>query len=355
MCNYSEQLSIILNSNLSDEFYHSLGSTALLDAIYIFGISPLACVGFIFNFGSFLLLCFSKQLKSNLLYKYLTVYTLNNCGICLLMSLSVLTLSPRYYPLYLSIYSRVQKCILLKMLYLTLYCVNRVLEILILLQRLANFNSSFLKFRAFNVLVYLCILCTCTALNVPFLQTIKSDEQICTELSAFKRTLEFTVCQGSDFYDSSLGYAIRSVALFIQECITLFVEIAMSILLIVYFRRFLAKRHLFGPNVDIHHQTTTATNSVRHFTESMHELSFRKATWTITEFSISSVMLNTLNFVILLVIVQLTNEVTISFIALFAVMAVITKPFLTIFLLVKIDKHFRHFIRDKLGKYAFWK
>ena len=351
MCNSSEQLSDILNSNLNDAFYRTLGSTRLLDAIYIFGISPLACVGLVFNVASFLLLCFSKQLKSNLLYKYLTVYTLNNCGICLLMSLSVLTLSPRYYPLYLSIYSRVQKCILLKMLYLTLYCVNRVLEILILLQRLANFNSSFLKFRASNILVYLCILCACTALNVPFLQMVKSNEQICTDLEAFKQTLAFTVCQNTEFYDTTFGYVIRSLALLCRECLTLCVEISMSILLIVYFRRFLASRKIIAPIV-INHLTDSAENisSAR-----QHDFSFRKTTYIITQFSISSVILNSLNFALLLIIVQLTDQVVISFVALFVVLTVIAKPFLTIILLFKIDRHFRHFIKDQFRKCVFWK
>ena len=357
MCNYSEQLSDVLNSNLSDAFYLSIGSNKLLDAIYIFGISPLACIGLIFNISCFILLCFSKQLKNNLLYQYLTVYTFNNIGLCFLLSLSVLSVSPRYYPWYLSVFSRIHKCILTRFLYLAIYFSNRILEILILVQRLANFNAVFSKFKSFNIIVYLFfIVCTCVAISLPFLQKVKSDEKICNDLEKFeqilqfKQTFEFNVCENYPFNDTLLGIIIKSIAVLCREFLTLCVEIVISILLIVYFRRFLANRQTIVP---------VTMNDCAHFNGRIsvarhHELSFRKTTFYITQFSISSLILNSLNFGLLLFLTEITSQVTINLVGIFVVLTVISKPFLTIILLFKIDKHFRHFIRDKLGQYFLW-
>ena len=353
MCNYSEQLSDILNSNLSDAFYFSLGSTELLDAIYIFGISPLACVGFFFNFGSFLLLCFSKQLKNNLLYKYLIAYTFNNCGICLLLSLSVLSVSPRYYPWYLSVFSRIHKCILTKILYLTIYSVNRVLEILILLQRLANFNSFFQKFKTFNILVYSIILCTCAALNVPFLQMVKSDDQIRNDLEKFKHTFEFNVCANNQLHDTLFGIISRSISVVCQDLLSLCVEIGMTILLIVYFKRFLAIKRRLAPFVKNYVDTNALEHTISDI--SNHQVSFRKTTSIITHFSLSSLVLNVLNFVLMLIIIELNSHVKINLVGLCVVLTAISKPFLTIILLFKIDKKIRNSINKKLRRYGFLK
>ena len=188
-------------------------------------------------------------------------------------------------------------------------------------------------------------MCTCLALNIPFFQMSKPDKQICNDLEKFKQTLVFNVCENNDFIDITLlGILIKSFSVFCREFLTLCVEIALSILLIVYFRRFLASRQTIVPIPAIH-RTTSAERNI-YLNARNHELA--KATYIITQFSISSVILNTLNFGLLVFFTGINSTVTSNLLGVFAVLTIISKPFLTIILLFKIEKNFIHFIRDKL-------
>ena len=143
MADYKIQLDSLLESNQSELFLWSIGSTRLVDSFYLFAVSPLAFVGFAFNTFAFIILLRGKERHTDLLHKYLFVYVLNNALMCLLTSLDWLSMSPRYSPWFFSVFARIHRCILLTMFFIILLTINRALEVLIICQRLANFRAVF--------------------------------------------------------------------------------------------------------------------------------------------------------------------------------------------------------------------
>ena len=145
MADYRVALDDMLQSNLSELFYQSLGSTPLSDTLYMFVISPLAFVAFVMNMVSFVLIIGSDELKCNLIYKYLVLYAFNNSVFCLLISASFCTLAFRYFPWSFSLFSRVHRCYILNFVVISFVIVNKVLEILIICHRLSLFKAMFRK------------------------------------------------------------------------------------------------------------------------------------------------------------------------------------------------------------------
>ena len=351
-----EELASILRSNLSETFLLDLGSTWIVDNLNLFVISPLAFVGFVFNLLSFTLLAINKTINSVTLYRFIIAYAFNNTFICLILSSSFASLSARYFvsSLFFSTYARIHRCVLFHYVTTTLYFVGKLLEILIICDRLANFNMQPFKrlLVAFSSLRNIpFVYAACALINLPyhFYRQAKTDDQLVNDLAGFNRTHTIYYCQRAAFMSTSIGMSLIYVALFLRDCLTLGTEIVLSIGLVVTFRRFLANKLVICPrtlNLNIR-PLAVASVAIPVANREARSKSFRKTTFVISNFAIFSILANTCTLALYMIItVSYVNLVTV-YVLFLTMLVMITKPFVTIFVIVKLDKNFKfgHLLR----------
>ena len=193
MSNYSILLEALLSrSNESEAFYAKMGSTLVLEYIFMCVISPVSVVGFALNIAALVVLQRRRRgdrPAASFLQNYLRVYVLNSA----IIGLTFTGTTPRHYPWFYHWTSRVHRCVVLPLGMITFLTVNRALEILIICQRLANFKTAFQRVERVNwPRAYALILAASVLINVPFVRVVKSDAQLYEDLSAFTSQGVFT-------------------------------------------------------------------------------------------------------------------------------------------------------------------
>ena len=352
MANYTLQLDLILQSNQSELFYAIIGSTPWIDSFYLFAVSPLAFASFAFNTFAFVILLRSNgpDHTTDLLQKYLVVYVLNNAILCLVMSLAWLGMSPRYSPWFYSVFARIHRCILLEMLNLTLLTINRALEVLIICQRLANFRDIYKRIGSLSwTRTYAVIVLVSFFINVPFYRNIKSDAQLEHDLAHFNRSVLFTYCARDMFYNNPVINYSKAVSTFLHELLLLCVELALSVMLIVYFKRFIAAKSLVIAMPTL--ACLRRTSALMPPPPPQRELQFKRTTRTVAQFSVFSVIASVVLLVFFILCLPSYNNLIInSILAAVLIFSVIFKPIVTILVLYKIDRNVRNALTFRRSK-----
>ena len=327
MSQIHSELDAILHSNLSELFYTHIGSTWTLDTVNLYVIEPLALIGFLFNLVCCALLALSKDLRSVGLYRYIIAYALNNTMMCFVPIFAFSSFAPRYFPLFCSTFSRVHRCLMAGYVSPTLYFVARIIEMLIVCDRLANFKPIFKRIvHHLPVHILPLVYLACALINLPlmFARLVKSDDQLLHDLRAFNTTRSISLCARDPFMTKPFGNAIMLTSTFVRDFVTLGVEVALRCTLSVCFRRFLDAKALH----------TRAASTPR-----PQDVSFRRTTLTITRFSVLSILANVANLIGFLVIALSYNTLVAVETSLFLTLLFITKPIMTIFILFKLDKN----------------
>ena len=326
----------MLSSNESELFYSMIGSTYLIDSLFLFVVSPSAFVGLLVNMLALGVLLRSRDRNFDLLHKYLVVYVFNNILLCTIISLSFVSFSPRFVPWFFGMFARIHKCILLDMVALNFLTLNRTLEVLILCQRLANFKAVFRRIgRANWSKTYVLIVIATLLINAPFYRNVKSDAELAHDLTHFNANVVFTYCARDAFYNHNWVNYSKTASTFVRDCVILIIELALSILLIKHFRRFLAAK------------TRVITSSFSSITNShmslmrCREAHFKRTTRTVAQFSVVSVFVNFITMIFFVVFALSYNNVVINQFLVVILFAIIAKPFLTILVLYKIDRNVR--------------
>ena len=338
MSNVSLELQELLSSNLSELFFINIGSSWTIDAIYLFAIVPLAFIGLVFNLISCILLTLSKKLNNIGLYRYIIAYTLNNVFVCFVNLFSFCSLAPRFVHFFYSPASRLHRCFIVSYLIPTFIFVGRVIEILILCDRLANFNAKFKRIVTLvSVRTLVVFYVIGMVINLPafFNRETKSDEQLWNDIAQFNVTHMISYCYKEPFMRSSIGNGLLIGAALLRDLGTLCVEISLSFSLTVSFRRFLAaKKSHFQSRSPLAHSDISPPKSA-------HHVSLEKLTLTITRFSLFSVSSNTA-YMICFLITSFTynNFVTIP-VLLVIILILLIKPIVTILFFLKLDKNFK--------------
>ena len=348
--NYSLLLDSLVRSNESELFYTMLGSTRLIDSFYVFFVSPLALVGLVFNALAFGVLVRSSKERRHvdfLLYKYLLFYVFNNILLCLIISLAFMSMSPRYFPWFYSIWARIQRCIMMSSVSLTLMAINRLLELLILCQRLANFRPQFKRIgdASWTWTCVLVVALSCV-LNIPFFRNVKSDAQLADDLQHFDANVAFTYCAKDAFYNNTWVNYSKTVSTFLRDFAIVCAEFALSAALIFCCRRFLASKAIASNSSQSIPMAAIQTISTTLPKPSV--VRFKRTTHTIAQFSLVSVSVNLATFAFFILFTPSYNNLIINqLLAAVLVFAAVLKPFLTIVVLYKIDKNVRSALRFK--------
>jgi hypothetical protein len=206
------------------KLYERMGSTWLIDSVYMFIITPLGFIGGCLNLLSFFILL-KINIKQTNLYKYLRFYSLNGSLFCFVCSLAFTSYSPRYYPYFLSYFSRIHRAFIFIIVSTSFYFIGNILDIIIAFDRLSIFVKALKKFTYYNAyLVCLVITILSFIINLPiyFSYYVKEDNEFYNDIRFNIST--FIYLGRTDYFYSQLGVIITYIQVFIRDIITLFME-----------------------------------------------------------------------------------------------------------------------------------
>ena len=222
----------------SKEFYNKIGSNWLLDTFYMFLLTPTALIGFILSLISVYVFC-KVKIRQTKLYHYLRFYTLNSAVMSLLCCFAFTTMSPSYFPYFLSSFSKIYRCILLISPYTTLYFIGNMLDLMIALDRLSIFIK---KLRIITqhspTKITSSIIVGCVIINSPvfFMFYPKSNKQLYYEANS--NIKELTYCGKNSFFNTDIGVLIILTVIILRDLITVIFEIIIVIWAIGYYRNY---------------------------------------------------------------------------------------------------------------------
>ena len=335
MNDYEYQLELLLSSNQSELFYRMLGSTPFVD-LFSFGVvSLLAFVSFAVSTFCFVVLLRNKHRHKDLLHKYLLAYVLNNITMSLILSLTFVSFSTRHFPWFYSMFARIHRCIMLKMAAPICLTINRAVEILVICNMLGNFKLVFRQIGNFSWhITFALILIVSSIINLPFLRTVKTDEQLANDLMHFNQNMTFTYCAKDMFYNNIWINNARLAATFLRDLVITSIELVLCVVLIVYFKQFLEAKSRNNLRQACSTPTSNVSNSLR-----PRDVHFKRTTRTVARFSVVSVVMNFVTFIFFVFLSLTFNSVILTEFFLIIFFITILKPFMTILVLYRIDKN----------------
>ena len=247
MTNISAEISLILSSNRSEEFFVSIGSTWLNNIFSAFVLPTLVGVAFVLNC---VCLWFFVKIKvcHPLLYNYLIATTVINSLQCVVYFPTFYTYSARYFIYdYFAWIPTFYRCIVVNYVMTTLCFVVSIFDLFILVERLCVFNVNFKKIMRFstktNILITFIL---CPIINLPFffMKRMRSESEFAESIASNLQTSGsqwMMMCEKpNSLMRSAFGKVLIGSEMLVKDVSTLVFEIYGSVLLLVYFKRFLA-------------------------------------------------------------------------------------------------------------------
>jgi hypothetical protein len=233
-------------TQFNEKVYLKIGSKWFYDGFYLYILLPWAIMNTFLNLISFYILN-KMELRQNAkkLYIYLKIYLI--C--CAIMSIGGMTMFVSYSPLYvsfgLSYFARLLRCQINLFLLILLHFYAYILDILIISERLSQFSwhssNSFIKRNSpYKIAIIAFILCTLINMPSMYWHSIKTDEEFIRDLIENPDT--FSYCSQTKFASTPLGAVLSLSMLAIKDIFTLFLEIILNIILIVYYVKFLRNK-----------------------------------------------------------------------------------------------------------------
>lgn len=322
---------------LNESFYLRMGSTWLIDGIYIFLIAPIGITGFILNMTSLIIYC--KLINNANLYKYLIMYSLNGSLICLISSFLFLTYSPRYIDYFLSPSIKIYRCRVLGYGIVSLYFFGNLLDIFISLNRLSIFNNklkSFHDFNPFKLGILLMIICFSINLRLIVSYDLMSNDD-------FFNSSSFTYCIQNEFAETTFNKILNIFIISIRDLITLILEIIFSYLLIKSSNKY-TENNLIQATININQTRENNLNLTIKKRVMMKKRILYMTIW-LSILSIISHLIIAFAFSLFLNNFLTENRLFYFSMVLFGFFSLILKHFLNFFLFYLFDYNFKKLIR----------
>jgi hypothetical protein len=235
----------ILNQtvDLWEMLMFQIGSTWTLDSLYIYLNTSIGLLGAILNSLSLFVLFRIKENQA--FYKYMKLYTFNGICVCLLVFAYSFSRSPRYLSFGFSLGSSIIRCYLSNSIFFMVQFANSI-NICVLLERISNFVPKLVNYFKNKVYkVSFNFLLISIALNMPsyFVYEMRSEADFKEALNNSKKLLIFTFCKRSSFAISIYGRVFVFFLAFIKDFLYLIIEIILTLLSLVYLRKFFKKKH----------------------------------------------------------------------------------------------------------------
>ena len=331
---------------LIETYYQRIGSTWVVDSLFVFLMLPFGTISCCLNILS--LVAFFKiknQLNKSKLTNYFKIYTLSSFFASFILTFYFIT-APRYFDFVNSYWIGVFCCKIAQYV-LTLYFFNNILDIFILFERCTHFVDRLKPYSRFNpYVVCLITFIVCNVINFPYMFAFSAQQEDVLNEAMVDPDLpqNFTYCKRE--FTTSYGRIILMAVAFLRDFVTLFLELAASIISIVLFRRFLFKRKLV-----IQNQNQAMIHNLNNQTENMPDALSRaekfnlKLTKMTVYLSICSIILHmtiALSYIAVVVISSdsgiLSNSVTV-----FCCMAIHIKYMSNFIFFFYFNQHFRDF------------
>jgi hypothetical protein len=325
---------------IDENFYKKIGSTWIIDSIYLAIISPIGFIGFILNLFCFAILCKIK-IKETKIYEYLKIYSLNSSLICLTFGFFFMSHSPRYFKDFTNYYVKFFVCRLFAYGTISLYFFNNVLDILIILDRISIFKPKLNVFRLDKPYV-LCsiafVMCFLINLFYYFSIDIASNE-------SYFESNSISYCEQNEFGKTRHGFILNLLLIVLRDIITLMLEIISSILVIHYYNKYkqmsiqILARNINNQNQSIDHNCVEVNIRKR---EKRHHLMIM--TIILSIFSFVTHIVVAVVFVFLVFII-FENRMIFYSLVVFGSFAMLFKHFITIFIFYYFNANFKKEIR----------
>lgn len=219
------------SSEINKQLYQRLGSTWLLDSVYLFIMSPLGFVGFVLNI-MFLIFILARVKQANhiRLYKYLTIDSINSSVICFLLTFVFINFSPRYFEFTFNNLTKFYRCFILTYFIASLSLFSYLLDIVILIDRMSLFlNYKITRLNQIKPFTKcFIILIICFLINLPLLFSIDGENLNETR----------PLCIQTLFAKSNQSFIINVTLIFVRDVLTLILQVIITIVSIYYYRNF---------------------------------------------------------------------------------------------------------------------
>ena len=229
-------------SDYYEIFLIKTGSTWLLESIYLCSVLPFGFSAVILNIIS-LITFYRYKIEINPLIKYMKMFTLNSIFLSLMIFLFIFTHLPRYFTFSISYFARFYRCVIMINVANMLNFYETVLNILIMIERVSTFALKFRKYTkipAYRTSIALFLLCNLICLPTYFLSSVKSDSSFVYDIEHYNQTfVEFKYCEKTNFSKSAYGKILISLVIVTMNGIALMMEISVTIVTIIYFKRYL--------------------------------------------------------------------------------------------------------------------
>ena len=232
-----------MNSNQTIEYFINMWylkttSSELTDCLFLYVYTPINVIGFFLNLTNFLI--FSNEEFNTNLYKYLRFYCLDSALLNFISSFAVLYKSTR-----LSAFSKVYFSVFIfSYIYSdivnTIYFINSILDLIILIDRIALFKPKF-KFDKFNP-YFICIIITiiCTVINIPYFMLF-TPVYFYAEFNN-QTVTKFYYYGLSKFGSSDIGKNFSYFLNGVRDAGTLLVEFILNIVSLILLKEYLNKK-----------------------------------------------------------------------------------------------------------------
>jgi hypothetical protein len=242
-----------INSNLSnaeifENFLILTGSTWISETIYLYTVTPLSIVGIILN--TLNLIIFFKMVNNNSsssLIGYMKVYSLNSIILSIMIFLFIFTHLPRYFQFSISYLARLYRCLIIINVSNMLNFYESLLYILIMMERISGFVLKYKKYTnipCYKTSFFCLFICILICLPTYFMFNIKSESEFYNDIIQIvsNKNVSISYCEKTQFIDSIYGKILISIVIIIMNGVTLIIEITITIIAIVNFKRYLKKR-----------------------------------------------------------------------------------------------------------------
>jgi len=348
-----------------------LGSTWFLDSLYLYAITLLGLFGFILNIISLGILFKIKEKQAT--YKYFKVYTLNGIIICSFLMINFYTRTPRYFDFALSYGAGIYRCKILYGTY-TLAFWGNLISISILLERISNFKlklEKYFKNRAYTIILIALIASVLIHIPTYFLYEIRNETEFKKAFENITLAKSFPYCARANFSETVYGKVVLFLITFIRDFVLLGVEIFLTIVSLIYLKKFFKKKQVilslsqslqgtmshipsegsssnqkYSRNSKTNEHPSKKSNSKKIDSIISSKRSNRKLTIMSMCFASLSIISNIASLVNSLVFIAISNGILFHQTTLFNVFSVIMKYFMNFFLFFWFNTNFRKFTKN---------
>jgi hypothetical protein len=215
-----------------------MGSTVLLDTLYVYLITPIGLLGFILNLISLIILC--KLNSKQTVYIYFKVYTIVGMLVCATLMLMLFVRAPRYLRTVFTYLGSIYRCKIFTAIF-SVFLFGTLINICILFERISNFKPIFKNYFRKKPAW---IICTCLAIsiviNIPLYMSVdaRPESDFQEAFQNYDAIGNFMYCSRPAHSTTLVGRILLFLSSFFNGCLFLVIEIVVNFLSLYKFKKF---------------------------------------------------------------------------------------------------------------------